>query len=174
MIWRVLPQFDYAMQQVMAGKTRAAMRLSTLLWAACSGLWLAGCASPPAKPVVPLADIPAQVAAEFQQSVAGWNAGSLETFLAIYAESATFALADGFLQGKSAIRDFYAANFKPGAARPHLTLERLDVEVLSPDAVLVRGIYQNSFNGQPGRRGTTTLVLRRLLDHWRIIHDHSS
>jgi uncharacterized protein (TIGR02246 family) len=133
-----------------------------------------GCATPPPKRAYPVADIPSEVGAEFQASIDGWNAGNLDAFLAIYADSATFALADDYLQGRAAIREFYMHNFQPGAVRDQLTLERLDVEVLSPEAALVRGIYRNTRKGEVTRRGTTTLVLRRIMGRWQIVHDHSN
>ena len=134
----------------------------------------AGCASQPVKATQPAADISTEVAAAFQQAVTAWNAGNLDAFVSVYDVSATFALADDYLLGRAAIRTFYGPNFERDAVRPQLVIERLDVEVLSRDAALVRGIYQNQLHGQTGRRGTTTLLFRRLPDGWRIIHDHSS
>jgi len=136
--------------------------------------WLSGCKSQPQRHVVPVAQIPPEIAAEFQQSVEGWNAGNLAGFIAIYAESATLATPDGFVLGRAAIRDHYAPNFQPGATRVELSFERLDIEVISPDAAIVRGIYRNTENGQVIRRGPTTLLMRHVLGHWRIFHDHSS
>jgi uncharacterized protein (TIGR02246 family) len=115
-----------------------------------------------------------EAAAEFQRSVAGWNAGNLDAFTSIYAETATFALPDGLLRGREAIREFYAPNFERGAPRQQLALEQLDIEVLAPDALLVRGIYINRVVGEVTRRGVTTLIMRQLLGQWRIIHDHSN
>ncbi|MFO1496781.1 MAG: SgcJ/EcaC family oxidoreductase [Verrucomicrobiota bacterium] len=120
------------------------------------------------------AQIPAEVAAEFQKASTAWNSGNLGGFLAFYAENATFALADVFLQGRPAIRNFYAPNFAPGARRDELGFEKLDIEVLAPDAVLVRGIYANTQQGQVSRRGTTSLILRRIAGQWQIVHDHTN
>lgn len=139
-------------------------------------LGLAGCASAPktpASPDPPPRYIPAEVAAEFERSVAGWNSGRLDAFVSVYAENATFALKDSYLQGVAAIREYYAPQFRPFAARGTLVLEELNVEVLSPDLVLVRGVYRNTQGGEVNR-GTTTLVMRYFLGHWRIIHDHST
>lgn len=115
-----------------------------------------------------------EVGTEFQSSVAAWNAGDLSRFMAIYAETATIALAERHLLGRQAIWDFYAPSFNRGARRDELAFEQFDVEILSPDTVLVRGIYRNSRNGEITRHGATTLVLRRILNQWRIIHDHSN
>src|ERR1041385_2777982 len=84
------------------------------------------------------------------------------------------ALPETFLQGRSAIREFYAPLFERGANRGTLLMEQLNVEVLSREVVLVQGIYRNTQGDETTRRGTTTLILRRTLGRWRIIHDHSS
>jgi uncharacterized protein (TIGR02246 family) len=144
--------------------------LSILAWT----VLLGGCASPPAPPPPPVRNLAAEVAAEFDKSVAGWNVGNLNAFLSIYADDATFAMADGYLHGRAAIHDYYAPLFARGATRDALEIEQLDVEVLSPDLVLVRGIYSNNRNHETTRRGTTSLILRYSLGHWRVIHDHST
>jgi uncharacterized protein (TIGR02246 family) len=136
-------------------------------------LLLAGCASHPVKRLPPVHNIPAEVAADFRQAVAAWNAGDLNGFVAIYADHATLAMEDSFLQGRPAIREYYAPVFEPGAERPTLTFDQFDVEVLSPTVALVRAVFRNTEAGQVVRRGTTTLILRRELDHWRVIHDHT-
>src|ERR1041384_7430953 len=153
------------------------MRWFTAVALAILPFLLSGCASSP-KPVtaaaVNIANIPMEVAGEIQKAADAWNAGNLDGFLELYAETATFTLPDHYLQGRKAIREFYAPNFRPAAPHYELTFERLDVEILCPEAVLVRGIYQNKLNGQTTRRGTTSLVMRPVLGRWKIIHDHSS
>lgn len=149
-----------------------------LLMTVLSCAWVllgAACATQQVRPAPAVtANIPTEVALEFQRSVAAWNAGNLNVFLEIYADSATFALPDRFLLGRDAIRDFYAPSFQPGLVRDELAVEQFDVEVLGPEAALVRGIFRNVRNGQVMRRGTTTLVLRKIIGQWRIIHDHSN
>lgn len=139
----------------------------------CAAL-LAGCATQSAQSALPLTNIPEEVAIECRTLVQAWNAGDFAAFMAVYAETATFTVADGFLVGRDAIRGFYSPNFEPGAVRDELTFEQLDVEVLAPDAALVRILYRNSRSGELVRRGTVTLVMRRIYGQWRIIHDHSS
>src|SRR5262245_26543049 len=145
-------------------------------------LIITGCASKSKKPDFSPAsttpsnssDVATEVAAEFKKASAGWNAGDLEAFTAIYADSATFAQREVFIVGRPAIRALYAPLFAPGASRPNLTLERLDIEQIAPGVVLVRGIYRNSREGAVVGRGTTTLVMRLIQGQWRIVHDHSS
>jgi uncharacterized protein (TIGR02246 family) len=136
-------------------------------------LW-AGCASQPVKRPQPVRNLAAEVVADFEPTVAAWNAGNLNGFMAIYADDATFALPESFLQGRAAIGEYYAPLFQPGATRDKLSFDEFNVEVLSLDVILVRAIYRNTQNGQLVRRGTTTLIFRHILNHWRIIHDQSS
>jgi uncharacterized protein (TIGR02246 family) len=133
-----------------------------------------GCASQPKPQPRPPRNIPGEVTAALNRSAAAWNAGNLDAFLGIYANDATFALADTFLQGRMAIREYYAPLFEPDATRDSLSFEQLQVEVLSPDVALVRAIYQNTRRGQIVRRGASTLAVRRELDSWRIIHDQTN
>jgi uncharacterized protein (TIGR02246 family) len=136
----------------------------------------AGCASPaPPSPKTPppQRDIQAEVLSEFEHSVAAWNTGNLDGFMAIYADNATFAMRDHFLMGAAAIRSYYAPRFAAGADRGVLTMQELNVDVLAPDVVLVRGLYQSRLDTEV-TRGTTSLVLHHILNHWRIIHDHST
>jgi uncharacterized protein (TIGR02246 family) len=95
-------------------------------------------------------------------------------FLGIYAEDATFALRDSFLQGYAAIRAYYAPRFLPGAERGLLRFDEIHVDLLGLAYVIVRAIYQNQPNQGEPIRGTTTLILRHMDGRWRIIHDHSS
>ncbi|MHC1765174.1 MAG: SgcJ/EcaC family oxidoreductase [Verrucomicrobiia bacterium] len=140
-------------------------------------LWtsvLAGCATQSAQSALPGTNIPEEVAFECRRLVEAWNVGDFAGFISVYAETATFTLADGFLVGRQAIRDFYSPNFQPGAVRDELTFEQMDIEVLAPDAALARVLYRNSRNGEVVRRGTVSLVMRRIYGQWQIIHDHSS
>ena len=134
----------------------------------------AGCATSKPRQFRTPVNIPAQVTSEFQAAVAAWNVGNLNNFLGIYADDATFALADDYLQGRDSIREFYAPNFQPGAVQDQLSMERFDVQVLDPETVLVRGIYRNSRGAEVTRRGTTTLIMRNMGGTWRIVHDHTN
>jgi uncharacterized protein (TIGR02246 family) len=145
---------------------------------------LASCATTPVatkttrKPTQPTPQTPelqrSEIALELQKSAAGWNMGNLEGFLGIYAENATFAAQDRLIRGKMGIRDLYAPVFKPGTTHDSLGFEQLEVDILSPDLALAKGVYKNTRNGVVTRRGTTTLLFQRLDGRWRIVHDHSS
>jgi len=128
---------------------------------------------PPAAATV-VTNIAPEVSAEFQRSVTGWNLGDLDKFMELYSDYATFAQRETFIMGKANIRAVYAQAFAGGKGPPKLTLERLDVEELAPGLAIVRGIYRSSRDGAAVGRGTSTLIMRLIDGHWRIIHDHST
>lgn len=139
---------------------------------------LSGCASRTVAPqtVAPatVQDVPNEVAAVFRKSIGAWNAGDLDGFLQLYADTATLAQREGFLVGKTVIRMLYEPRFATGAQRDTLAMERIDVEELAPDLALVRGVYKiTGTKGNPVR-ATTTMVMRRIQGRWQVIHDHST
>ena len=136
-------------------------------------LSLAGCVT---RPVAAPAAAPQNldIAEELKKSAAGWNLGYLDAFLAVYAENATFARQDNFVRGKPAIRALYAPVFEKGVARDSLALEQLEVDWITKEVALIKGIYTNMRDGKVTRRGTTTLLMRLIDGRWRIVHDHSS
>jgi uncharacterized protein (TIGR02246 family) len=146
--------------------------LALALWLIVLTFWT-GCATRPPQAVPPPRNFVTEVTEELRRSADAWNSGNLDAFMAGYAEDATFALKDNFLQGRRAIREYYTPLFVPGARHGTLNLDQINVLVLSLDVVLVRGIYQNT---QPGivTRGATTLILRHSVNHWLIIHDHTN
>jgi len=95
-------------------------------------------------------------------------------FMAVYAENAAFAQAEGFIHGKAAIRALYAPAFAPGFARDSLTLAHVQVRPISAEAVLVEAVYHNTRDGAVTRRGTSSLLMVLVGGQWRIVHDHSS
>jgi uncharacterized protein (TIGR02246 family) len=142
-------------------------------------LTLTGCASRQELPAPPspkvTGDMVTEVASAFKRSTAAWNAGDLENFMNIYADDATLSQRDAFLVGKSAIRMLYGERLRPGIRRDVLAIERLDVAELAPEVALIRGVYRTTKDdGTMSWRGTMTVIMRRVNDQWRIIHDHSN
>lgn len=110
------------------------------------------------------------------RSAAAWNAGDLDGFVRAYHDVATtsFMTADGPVYGRSEIRALYAPRFEPGAARPTLRFEDLEVRPLPPLIGIVTGRYVLEDAAGGAETGWFTLVVRRVSDGWRIVHDHSS
>jgi len=55
-----------------------------------------------------------------------------------------------------------------------LEFSRVETRALADDVQLARGRWQLSFRDKPGVGGLFSLVLKRLPEGWRIVHDHTS
>jgi len=113
-------------------------------------------------------------------SADSWNAGDLDGFLDDYWQSAevTFSGADGVTRGWDDLRARYLESYwAPGAARDSLRFEELEVHPLGQDHALALGryvLYQPADEGRIAASGFFSLVLRRMADGWKIVHDHTS
>ena len=121
-----------------------------------------------------LAPAQAQLMAAMQGSAAGWNAGDLDRFMAVYADDATFVTKNGVLRGKAAIADRYRPSFVGGGnARGQLSFQPLAFRTLGPAVQLL--IARWTLTGGPTpQTGLTSLVFERRPVGWRIVADHSS
>ena len=117
---------------------------------------------------------PATIEAALERSAAGWNAGDLARFVAIYAPDAVFVTKAGLLRGRATIADHYRASFvghRNVRGRLGFTiLQRLPID---PAHVLVLARYHLAGVGA-GQDGPTTLLFERRRDGWHIVADHSS
>ena len=119
----------------------------------------------------------AGVAAVVKDSAAGWNAGSLDRFVAIYAPDATFVVPGGLIRGRAAIADHYRRSFAGGGnTRGRLSFETLGSRVISPAHVLLwaRWTLTPADPAAKAETGMTTLLFEKRPEGWRIISDHSS
>jgi beta-aspartyl-peptidase (threonine type) len=108
--------------------------------------------------------------------VAAWNRGDLDGFMAGYWSSPdlTFFSGPDRTSGWQATLERYRKRYKSeGKEMGHLTFRDVTVEVLGPDAALVRGGWRLELS-QETPSGLFTLIVRRLPEGWRIIHDHTS
>jgi ketosteroid isomerase-like protein len=132
----------------------------------------AGCASvtvqsrSPAEPV-------AVATALLAHGAASWNAGDLDGFMADYADSATFVTSQGLVHGRPAIQARYAPRFRPGAVRDSLWFRDIAAR-WEGDGIQAVAWWHLSRGDSLVARGPTSLLLRRVDGHWRIVHDHSS
>ncbi|MGW8136420.1 YybH family protein [Sphingomonas zeae] len=123
---------------------------------------------------VPAAD-PAEAAirAAMQASAAGWSAGDLDRFMAIYAADAIFVTGNGLIRGKPAIADNYRKSFAGGAnSRGQLRFDFLDLKRIGDRRILIA--RWNLSGGAKTESGMTSLVFERRADGWKIVADHSS
>ena len=109
-------------------------------------------------------------------SAAGWNAGDLDRFVAVYADDAIFVTPAGLVRGRAAIADHYRASFAGahGNTRGRLAFTTLGYRVLSPVHVILFARWRLTPAAGAGEAGMTTLVFERRPRGWQIVSDHSS
>lgn len=123
--------------------------------------------------------VPAEraILAAMADSAAGWNAGDLDRFVAIYADDAVFVTAKGLVRGRLAIADRYRASFADGGnRRGRLTFtdpvfRRIDAR---HQLLWARWRLVPADPSAKAEAGMTTLVLELRPEGWRIVSDHSS
>lgn len=116
-----------------------------------------------------------EIAAAMDRSAAGWNAGALDRFVAIYADDAVYVGRDGLTSGKAAIAARYAKSFNVGGnERGRLSFQTLGWRHISATHELMYARWMLSRSDGSGEQGMTTLLFERRAQGWRIISDHSS
>lgn len=118
-----------------------------------------------------------RVRAVLARSAAGWNRGDLAAFMEPYREAptTTYVGGSGLRVGYGAIRQRYAPLFEAGARRDSLRFEDLRVRRLAGDVAVGTARWILYRRGDDvTETGPFTLVLRRVGDGWKIVHDHSS
>ena len=107
---------------------------------------------------------------------AAWNRGDLEGFMAGYWRSPELSFSSGreTFRGWQSTLDRYRKRYvSEGREMGQLALTELQVEPLGPAHAFVRGRWQLT-TSKDTLSGLFTLVLRRVPDGWRIVHDHTS
>lgn len=110
-----------------------------------------------------------------------WNAKDIEGFMGSYlkSEKLTFSAGGKTTRGWQATLDRYKEKYPP-EKMGKLTFDHLEVELLNDSAALVLGEWHLQFNkkneqtGKSKADGNFSLVLKKLSNGWKIIHDHSS
>lgn len=106
---------------------------------------------------------------------AAWNRGDIEAFVNYYWKSGglTFSGSNGVTRGWDGLLARYRRTYPNREAMGRLSFSDLEIRSLSPDAALVLGRWRlDRANDTPG--GVFTLVVRKLADGWRVVHDHTS
>lgn len=122
---------------------------------------------------------PDQVAIEaaMADSAAGWNAGDVDRFMAVYSDApeASFVTADGLVRGKPAMIARYRAryDFADAAKRGVLSFKTLDYRPLGPAHALFIARYTLTYADGRTVSGPTSLVFHREKRGWKIVADHS-
>jgi beta-aspartyl-peptidase (threonine type) len=108
--------------------------------------------------------------------VVAWNQGDLEGFMAGYWKSdrLSFVSGNNKTAGWQATLDRYRKTYQgEGKEMGKLSFEDLSIELLGNDHALVRGRFRLKLQ-KDEPTGLFTLILRKLPEGWRIIHDHTS
>jgi len=117
----------------------------------------------------------AAIETEMATSAAGWNAGSLDLFMALYADDAIYASGKDVARGKAEIAKRYAKSFAGGAnSRGRLSFQPVAWRTISNVHMLYVARWTLSPAGGAEQGGVTTLLFERRKEGWRIIADHSS
>jgi beta-aspartyl-peptidase (threonine type) len=107
---------------------------------------------------------------------AAWNKGDLPGFMKGYLESDKLSFFSGNLKtaGWKATLERYQKKYQgAGKEMGKLTFTELSIELLGDDHALVRGRFQLKLKSD-NPTGIFTLIVRKTLAGWRIIHDHTS
>lgn len=110
-----------------------------------------------------------------EEQAAAWNRGDIEGFMRGYwrSERLTFAGSSGITRRWKGVLERYRRDYPDRQAMGRLTFSALEITVLSPKAAFVLGHWQLEREAdRPG--GVFTLVMRRMPEGWRIVHDHTS
>jgi len=107
---------------------------------------------------------------------APWNKGDLNGFMKGYwkSDKLLFFSGDKKTSGWQATLERYQQKYQgEGKEMGKLTFSDLDIQLLGPDAALVRGRFTLvTTKGKP--TGLFTLIMKKFPEGWRIIHDHTS
>ncbi len=106
-----------------------------------------------------------------------WNRHDLEGFMAGYWNSPGLTFFSGAKEhdGWQAAMDRYLTVYgSPGHEMGQLEFSGLRVVVLSQDSAFVRGSWKLTMSHGKPPQGLFTLVLRKLPEGWKIVHDHTS
>ena len=104
-----------------------------------------------------------------------WNHGDIDRFMNGYAHSrhTVFVSEDTVRRGWETVRDRYREKYSDRAKMGVLTFSDLEIALLSPDSAVALGRW-NLRRAKDRPHGRFTLILRRLPEGWRIVHDHTS
>jgi uncharacterized protein (TIGR02246 family) len=105
-----------------------------------------------------------------------WNQGDLKQFMKTYWKSPllTFSAGGKTTRGWDATLKRYQENYAPPKVMGKLKFGELEVTLLESKTAMVLGNWHLEMPDQKHRSGNFSLVLHKMDDQWRIIHDHSS
>jgi beta-aspartyl-peptidase (threonine type) len=134
-------------------------------------IFIAFCFSRPASDVQKAKD---EVQSILERQKASWNEGSIEGFMEYYwkSDDLTFQSGNKRLHGWNALLSRYKESYS-GENMGRLDFTDIEIKVLSSDFAYVLGRWKLAFKDSL-KEGLFTIILQRLSEGWRIIHDHTS
>lgn len=115
------------------------------------------------------------IAAVLHAQQESWNRGDIDSFMNGYSRSETivFVSGDDVTRGWQTVRDRYLKKYDDRTKMGTLTFSDLEITMLSADSAIALGRWElKRANDNP--HGRFTLILRRMTNGWRIVHDHTS
>jgi len=120
-------------------------------------------------------DPEAAIRAAMDDSAAGWSAGDMPRFLAIYADDAVFVTKDGLVRGKPAIAARYDTRYgRDAAQRGRLSFRTLGFRRIDATHQILWARWALDYPDGKRAGGMTSLVFERRAGGWKIVSDHSS
>src|SRR6266480_2535504 len=106
---------------------------------------------------------------------AAWNRGDIDAFMDGYwrSDETVFVSSDEVTRGWEKVLDRYKKKYSDRTKMGTLTFSNLEIAPLGDDAAVVLGAWKLK-RAKDEPRGRFTLILRRLPEGWRIVHDHTS
>ncbi len=119
----------------------------------------------------------AAVKAVLNAQMEAWNRGDLETYMAVgYWKSPDLTFIGGATEIRGydgALERYRKAYQGPGKEMGQLDFPEMRVVMLAPDAAVATGKFHLKMKNGKEPSGRFTVILKKLPEGWRIIHDHS-
>ena len=127
-------------------------------------------------PAATAADDAADIRKVLDEQVVAWNKGDLVEFMKGYwnSKDLTFVSGKDVTRGWQETLDRYKKRYQSeGKEMGNLAFSDVEVRVLSPGIALVTGKFELTLSKETVG-GRYTLVMKKLDEGWRIVHDHTS
>ena len=120
-------------------------------------------------------EIIAQVQQVLRTQQESWNRGDVEEFMNGYwhSEETVFVSGDDVTRGWQQVLDRYKRTYSDRTKMGELSFSDLQVTPLSDDSAVALGRWELA-RKKDRPQGRFTLILRRLPEGWKIVHDHTS
>lgn len=109
--------------------------------------------------------------------VEAWNHGKLEDFMQGYWQSPNLAFFSGatVTKGWQPTLERYRRRYQAeGKEMGKLEFQDLNIDLLSRRSAVVTGRWQLTMSDGKQPHGLFTLIMKRMPNGWRIVHDHTS